>query len=494
MNRSWILVAVVGASCLVRCTPIPGICDDPGSCKDTDGGADADGGPGDAPIDGYVPPGCDPLAEPKDAPKCVVDKFGVFVDATGGAETNLGTKASPVKTIATALAMRGGKPRVYVCEGSYAEHVKLTSGVAIYGGFACGTWTYSGTKAKVAPSDAGYALEVNGAMGTVADVEFVAQPGTDASRSSVAVAVTNSPQLSLRRVKVEAGAGFKGDDGADGAPGVATPASLDGIVATASAGGAAKGCTCSTGGTSKGAKGGDPTGAEPDGANGEIVQVPSTSSGAGQTRSDCEGGGPAAKAGSDAPAVGNASAPSLGTLDATGWRPGDGSGGPNGVPGQGGGGGGSYVKGAPIVNGGGGGGACGGCGGGGGGGGKGGGASIAIISVQSTVTVQASQLVTANAGAGGTGKTGIAGGAGGGKGGVPVGSFACTGGNGGSGGAGGAGSGGAGGISVGVLSKGPKPTLDTTTTVTTGDKGTPGAGGAGNNGPDGRKAPSLELQ
>lgn len=63
------------------------------------------------------------------------------------------------------------------------------------------------TKAKIAPADAGYALEVNAARGTVADVELVAQPGTTASRSSVVVAVTNCPQLTLRRVKVEAGAG-----------------------------------------------------------------------------------------------------------------------------------------------------------------------------------------------------------------------------------------------------------------------------------------------
>ena len=475
------------------------------SCSDfNEAAASADGGVGDgAKLDeaGNVvtgtPAGCDASAEPKDAPKCADDSFAVFVDATNGAEGNAGTKASPVKSIGGALGKLGVKSRVYICAGTYAEHVKLTTNASLYGGFACGAWSYTGDKAKIAPADAGYALDVGAASGTVADVELVAPPGSATSVSSVAVFVANSPQLTLRRVKVQAGAGLKGDDGADAVGGVSTPAAVDGTTGSASTGGPATSCTCSTGGTSKGAKGGDTSGPTPNGGIGETAQAtptPSTATGVGGTRSDCEmtiGGN--GRVGSAAPPSGAAAAPSLGTLDATGWHPGDGVAGPNGIPGQGGGGGGSYTIGMPAQNGGGGGGACGGCGGGGGGGGKGGGASVAVVSVQSTVTVHASELVTANAGAGGAGKAG-AGGAGGGVGGSKLtGTGACNGGNGGTGGAGGAGAGGAGGLSVGVLSKGPKPTLDTTT-VTTGDKGAAGAGGAGNDGPDGQKAPSFEVQ
>src|SRR5262245_12347904 len=40
----------------------------------TDASADAD----------VAPRGCDPTADPKDAPSCVVDGFGVFVDGTNG--------------------------------------------------------------------------------------------------------------------------------------------------------------------------------------------------------------------------------------------------------------------------------------------------------------------------------------------------------------------------------------------------------------------------
>ena len=89
--------------------------------------AQAEGGPldaseGDAGVDA-PPAGCDPRADPKDAPKCVVSDFGVFVDATGGADGNPGTKELPTKTIAAALGKLGGKPRLYLCEGTYPEHV-----------------------------------------------------------------------------------------------------------------------------------------------------------------------------------------------------------------------------------------------------------------------------------------------------------------------------------------------------------------------------------
>ncbi len=80
-------------------------------------------------------------AEPKDAPKCVSDDVGVFVDSTGS-DDNPGTKSSPVKSLAVGIAKLGARGRVYICEGTYAESVKLTSGVSLYGGFACGQWTY----------------------------------------------------------------------------------------------------------------------------------------------------------------------------------------------------------------------------------------------------------------------------------------------------------------------------------------------------------------
>ena len=171
---------------------VPALCDN-GACESADGGADVTDSGADVV---QPPPGCDPAADPKDAPKCVVSDFGVFVDATGS-DGNPGTKDAPVKTIGGALGKLGAKARVYVCEGTYAEHVKLTSAVSIYGGFACGTWTYSGNKPKVAPTDAGYALQVLNvtSASTVADLAFTSISGTDASPSSIAAIVTKTYPL-----------------------------------------------------------------------------------------------------------------------------------------------------------------------------------------------------------------------------------------------------------------------------------------------------------
>ena len=58
------------------------------------------------------PAGCDPTADPKDAPKCVVSDYGVFVDVAGGLDTNSGTPDAPVRTIKAAQGLLNGKPRI----------------------------------------------------------------------------------------------------------------------------------------------------------------------------------------------------------------------------------------------------------------------------------------------------------------------------------------------------------------------------------------------
>ncbi len=347
---------VVAAGCP---SSVPGLCDN-GACDSADGGRDAIGdGGGDV----QVPEGCDDKAEPKDAPKCVVNKFGVFVDANG-ADGNTGTRESPVKTIGAALGKLAGKPRVYVCEGAYAEHVKLTSAVAIYGGFACGSWTYSGTKAKVAPTDAGYALHLDKVADTtvIADLTFVAQGGSAAATSSVAAFANASPKVTLRRVELTAGGGFAGKSpvkAADGALATSTPTpgTLNGNGGGATNGGLAQLCTCVGGATSKGGGGGS---LNSGGEAGDLMQAipePSTSTGVGQTASDCNLGLNPARPGSNAPNVlAAAGAKRRGDVTETGWIPEAGKSGAAGGAGQGGGGGGG-------AGGGGGGGACGGCGG-----------------------------------------------------------------------------------------------------------------------------------
>ena len=461
----------------------PGLCDGNACAANGDGGND--GPSSDAPgID--APPGCDLTKDPSESTACVDDAVGVFVDATNGAEGNAGTKASPVKSIGGALGKLGGKARVYVCEGTYAEHVKITSAVSIYGGFACGAWTYSGATAKVAPTDAGYALDVEKVTGAlqIADIRFTAVAGTEAATSSVAVFVNGSPSVTFRRVALAAGKGFDGKtsvQAADGALMSSTPtaSSLDGN--SGALGGPAQNCTCVGGGSSKGGAGGNVGANGTAGETAQATPTPATATGAPQSSADCALSVNFARNGSDAPdAPTAASALTPGALTESGWAPSGGAKGTNGGTGQGGGGGGG---GAAIGVGGG--GACGGCGGAGGDPGEGGGASVALMTLDSPVTLLAATLTTGDAGAGGIGGAGGGGITGGTKGARS--GAGCDGGNGGNGGNGGAGGGGAGGISVGVLSKGAKPTVDAR--ITTGAKGAPGTGGV-----DGQKADTLELQ
>lgn len=184
--------------------------------------------------------GCDGNADPKDAEKCVADEVATFVSAQGS-EGAVGTKDQPLRTIGAglALAVSKGKSRVYVCEGSYGEHVKVTSGVTLVGGFACGTWTYSsGAKTTVTPTDAGYALEVSEAKADViiSDLSFVAPNATVKGESSIAAFVHASSKVVVLRSTLEAGAGKEGQDGAAGVPGVPTEGDSNGNPAHAASG------------------------------------------------------------------------------------------------------------------------------------------------------------------------------------------------------------------------------------------------------------------
>lgn len=475
------LGALMGTTALVLACGVGNDCDF-GLCAGPTAGGDG-GEESDATNDVDTPPGCKPELEPKDAAPCVVSSYGVFVDASNGNDANDGKKDAPVRTISAALAKIGNKPRIYVCEGTYPEHVVLTRGISIYGGFACGSWTYSGTKPKVAPSDPGFSIHVSSASSSIvlADLELIAQPGAKAAPSSIALFVARSSDVTLRRLGIEARAGLPGENGETAKPApvaTSTSGSINGNTGTNTLGGLENVCTCSTGGTTTGARGGDTGGVAPNGLSGTPAYAPPVGgTGAGQTRAACEAAGAAAQPGSDAPPGAEAAPPPLGMLDDKGWTEGSGEAGKNGTPGQGGGGGGSYTIGAPALNGGGGGGGCGGCGGGGGGGGRGGGSSVAVLVLESNLKLEASTLIAADAGKGGTGAPGETGGAGGAKGNA-VGN-ACAGAGGGAGGTGGAGAGGSGGVSAGVLHKGAAPVLDAATTaaITLGKPGEKGVGG-----------------
>lgn len=468
---------------LAHCSSSPVVCQ--GAACELD--ASAIDGPKD---DVSVPPGCDAEADPKDAPACVVNTFGVFVDAASGSDSNPGTKESPLKTVAAALAKLEGKPRIYVCEGTYREHVKLTSAVSIYGAFACGTWSYSGAKSNITPPDRGIALSiVNAARDVVlSDLEVTAANGTDPGESSLAMLVAKSSKVTLRRLHVSAGTGVSGKNGTS-ATEFASPApnGKSGNAAT-TPGEATSNPACQT---SIGGAGGASAGNDDNGRDGKVSITPvfpTNASGVGgrAVNADCTGGS-GGKNGSFGPGgVAGAGASTLGVLTDNGWTPADGADGGKGTDGQGGGGG---ARLSGMVAGGGGG--AGGCGGLGGGKGQAGGASIAVAVLESRIELEASTLVAADAGNGGDGGKGQKGQLSGKGGEVPDTTAACPGGDGGIGGSGGGGGGGVGGVSVGVLYQGTPPRIDGTElteadthpTVTLGKKGA-----FGNKGPPGDPA------
>ena len=154
-----------------------------------DGGAGAAGtaGTGGSGGDGG---GCDMSGSPSTESCLVSDQYAVFVDGTAAAAGD-GTQAKPFRTIGAALTAAGGK-LILVCDTTYTEHVTLTAGARLYGGFKCSDWSYdAGQRAVVAPSSEGYALEVDSVTQPVVieDVEFHAADASTAGASSVAAFV-----------------------------------------------------------------------------------------------------------------------------------------------------------------------------------------------------------------------------------------------------------------------------------------------------------------
>ncbi len=437
-----------------------------------------DGGP---PGDG----GCDPTKDPKDEP-CLVDgAFGVFVSVTTGHDTATGTKADPLKTIGAGIAKAStGAKRVFVCAGTYNEHVVVGAaqdGIGVYGGFDCTGWKYASTNAvKVTPSTTGYALEVDllktGA--TFEDVEFDSQSATAAGASSVAV-FANQSVVTFRRVVMTAGDGAAGTQGDAGVNYVGVQAA-SGDNADGGAGGPRVTCTCVNGDQSAGGAGG---GAGPPPTAG-LSGAPNLDGGKPGIGGDigCGSGGLGHVGANASDAVAVTGATGSGGLTDHGWSSAAGNAGMTASIAQGGGGGGgnssSQLNDAGLsVSGGGGSGGCGGCGGGGGAPGIGGGSSFALLSFRSTVGVADSQLSSHDGKSGGKGGNGQIGQTGGYAGGEAA--PGCPGGIGGIGGGGGGGSGGSGGVSAAVGYTGNPPTETGTVSKTVGNFGTGGPGGSG---------------
>ena len=446
-----------------------------GACDPRDGASNVDvvtdGGP-DAPVD--------PCIDNPTDPKCLDESKSLFVSGPKGNDQDAtGSQQKPFKTVAAALAkLTNERRRLYICTGTYPEDVLLTAahaGVTLLGGLDC-EWAVSKDKPVIGKS--ANPLKIDSVPGQVAIVSLAFEAKDAAVGSSIG-AFINASTVTLKNVRLVAGAGGPGDKGTMSAVTYPDPmTTLKGNETVDNTGALEKVFTCPGGsGKTVGARGGGIGFQGDDGSPGppnKGLIAACGSMGAG-------GDGATGKAG--ALAAGGAS---LGVLGAAGWTPQGGKPGESGGPGQGGGGG--FGSG-----GGGGGGGAGGCGGAGGGGGPGGGGSAALVAVSAAITVSDSALESKRGGAGGEGVSGQTGQTEGGKRGNGTG---CPGGVGGPGGDGSGGAGGAGGISVAILYIGSKPTTDgpTEAALRVGSGGMHGAGADGNDGADGTTAKVLEVK
>jgi hypothetical protein len=441
-----------------------------------------DGGATDAAIDASG------LCDPATSSTPVDDGCGVFVDATSGDDANVpSTKASPMKTLAAALAQVPDGGVVYACSGAaFDRAVTVPAGVTIRGGLDCATWAYDANVPTIvtAPNDRVPLRLAGGTATTVlADLYVQAAPAFAAGSSSIGV-IVDSATARFDRVLIvtaDATSGAAGSTPSDAVtPGVVGNPGAGGCTGLSIPGGATTSLTCSNGITT-GGKGGDGAYYGYDGANGTTGPA-NFGRGHGMTPTiGCANGSVGvigAVGGTGAPATGH------GTITAQGYTGASGDLGGVGAPGQGGGGGGgasSFGNCGVNTFGGssGGSGGTGGCGGMGGTGGRPGGSSIGILSVAATLIFSDVTITTGDGGDGGDGGAGQVGGEGGdGAAGGTTLYAACRGGKGGTGGTGGVGGGGSGGHSIGIAYLGltaPPAAMVTFTLGAAGDGGGVGA-------------------
>ncbi|HEY4121417.1 MAG TPA: hypothetical protein VGM56_26305 [Byssovorax sp.] len=416
-------------------------------------------------------PNCDPGVGAID-PSCQ----GVYVSSSLGDDTGDGSKAHPVKTLATAFSLAGGT-LVYACGELFASSVHVPAGTALYGGLRCATdWSYdASTPTQIIGNADTPAVTLDGGAGVtvLADLAIAGGDAQQDGGSSIAVFATDVT-ATIERCAVTSGrphAGSTPPPGANAMNNGTMNGHFDGNCPPSDQTGGAGGTnSCAGGLTPDGGNGGDAK------ASGLMNGAPGGPNGMGGLSglasvdpTMCTVGGAGAPS-STGPA--GAGAPSLGTLASGGYQSPAATAGTAGMPGFGGGGGGATSLCSGFAAGGGGG--AGGCGGDPGRAGISGGSSIGVASVRSHLTLDHT-TVTAEAGA--TGGAGSAGGFGVNGGTAEITGAGCPGGDGGKGGAGGPGGGGAGGSSLGVaVQSGGLPML-ASSSVTVMSFGTGGLGG-----------------
>ncbi|MFO0725635.1 MAG: choice-of-anchor D domain-containing protein [Myxococcota bacterium] len=422
----------------------------------------------------------------------------IFVSPLGN-NGNSGFYGAPVRSLATGIAraLANGRSTILVAAGFYVEHLEVTNGISLYGGYDPSTWARSYANNSVIQGEylgttlygirainVNLSTTIDGFVVSLANNAFAG--GTD---YGVYSSSTNS-NLTLSHLSITTGNGGTGTSGGNGTVGagggagsVGSPG-CDGCSGGGSpGGGGASSCgrpggTGGTGGydNSPGTPGGTPAGGGTGGGGGAGAQGCNSGACSGCLGRVTGDNGVAGLAGAPtSPGGDGAGGSGAGSIIGGLWIPAAGATGIDGPAGAGGGGGGGGGGGADECGfnlfgchstntcnsdrgGGGGGGGAGGCGGTAGQGGEGGGGTFGIFLFGASPNLSA---ITISTGRGGNGGNGGAGGNGGIGGSGAVGGFGpddSGDGNSGAvgrpGGRGGHGGGGGGGVSYGIYRSG----------------------------------------
>jgi hypothetical protein len=414
----------------------------------------------------------------------------IFVSAAGN-DANPGTKARPSREIQTAIdAVKAGVGRYVLVAGGSYKHVRVATGISIYGGYDPSNWSRRSTSLKTAITDSPEGILADGATRVV--LQLLAVQGQDKyGRSSYGIRAINGSALTVQRVTVTAGpATIPSVQGADGDPGVNGARGENGHKGFCSGDGDGDYQGGKGGANGYAGAGGD--GGEGGGADDGFPGKGPLGGAGGKSGNPGQAGGTGGDGLNGDPGRGGYGGAGIGATAAGpgGGRGGSGDGGIGGSPGSGGGGGGGqesliYVMDDRGNGGGGGGGA--GAGGGAGRGGEGGAGSFGVYLFDSILVVESSAITAGDGAAGANGGNGARGGYGGSRG---YGGAYCLsrigrggrGGIGGNGGPGGGGGGGAGGPSIGIFKGGTSRATLTDSTITIGKGGAGGLGGTGGGG------------
>lgn len=134
-----------------------------------------------------------------------------------GLDSDSGTKDAPFRSIAHAVSVASASKTpldILICEGTYAENLKVTASAGLHGGYDCRTWARTGARAVVAPSS-GVALHIEGVAGPMrmSKITFQSADATTAGGSSQAVQIVGSKGISIDHSAIVAGNGANGAAG-----------------------------------------------------------------------------------------------------------------------------------------------------------------------------------------------------------------------------------------------------------------------------------------